>query len=661
MSDPKNGRSVARDALGILGMVIGVFGAVSVVMAHLRPVTDGSGEPTGFFMGVVALIGPIAGVFGALGVALIGVRLWLSGLDGSTPRHLVGIALTTFMLAILVGTLDESLAGSFGGVIGSAVRQRFSVWVAVPTGLALVLLPAWFAWLRPAELHARRENPGTPASALTESTDASGVTACEAEALLKNPAPEKTAPAPAAATSPYPPDIRPTGGIPAGARPLETPHGRASSSSHDFAHQQPTACGASAALAGAAGGLAGSWPTSDAVAEAPSAGSGSAAVAGGTPRELAAAQPLAADEDAAITPELPARDALGQPHYGSPSAPSWEQPDLFDEPVDAYGTPMSLVESLRKGAASGADELAVAEEESTSSAPAGLDLSGVDLGDDADIDSIRPLGVNVLAPTSLPAAEPPAAEVVASDEPASDEPATDEPATDEPATAQATPVESAVVEVASASETSAAAPFAAEQAPTAEAEQPLFDEEQACDESEAELAPEASESLERVASEDDAKEPVQPSLFAELVLEPARKHKGRSAAGAALATEPRAAPSTASIVPTPAASGVHEPAAADEPESLPSLSDTVLTPAPARSISRVFLPEPTYRAGCLFLERNRVAVSMLQRELQMDFKVATAVLDQLQDIGLIGPYLGGQRRDILMSVDEWQEKVGVAE
>ena len=163
--------------------------------------------------------------------------------------------------------------------------------------------------------------------------------------------------------------------------------------------------------------------------------------------------------------------------------------------------------------------------------------------------------------------------------------------------------------------------------------------------------------------EDDGNEPVQPSLFADLEPEPVRPAKGRAAKAATLATEPRTAPSTASIAPTPVASA--QPAVAiqveAEPEAVPTLSDVVLTPAPARSISRVFLPEPTYRAGCLFLERNRVAVSMLQRELQMDFKVATAVLDQLQDVGLIGPYLGGQRRDILMSTDEWQEKVGVAE
>ena len=716
MSDTKNGRSVARDALGILGMVIGVFSAVSVVMAHLKPVYDTSGEPVGFFMSVAALLGPIAGVFGALGIAFVGVRLWLSGIDGSIPRHLAGLALTTFTLAILVGTLDASLAGDFGAVVGSAVRAKFTVWVAVPTGLALVLLPAWFAWLRPAERHTRRENPGTLDSALTQTADSGGVTASEAEALLP-----KTAPAPAASTSPYPHDVRRSGGIPAGARPLETSHGRASSSSHDVVHVQPAGLGAGAAVAGAAGALAGSRPAADAVAEAPAGGPFAAAAVASTADEHAGASSLSADEskdDSAFTPELPAGVALAQPISGAPAAPSWEQPDLFDEPVDAYGTPMSLVESLRKGAASGAGELDESELEPKSE----LDLSGVDLDDDADVESIQPLGVNVLAPASAAEPEVVAPEVaepvevvvaeVASEVLVISEPT---PAPQEsvlasepeaPAAALESEPEPVVVAAVAASVAIESAsveeeieedldeqdldeqePVAEDEAEFAdnEAEDATEDECEEC-EPEAELAPSASlaevspaevnpvEAIPIAAStvvedasgaqgEDDGNEPVQPSLFADLEPEPVRPAKGRAAKAATLATEPRTAPSTASIAPTPVASA--QPAVAiqveAEPEAVPTLSDVVLTPAPARSISRVFLPEPTYRAGCLFLERNRVAVSMLQRELQMDFKVATAVLDQLQDVGLIGPYLGGQRRDILMSTDEWQEKVGVAE
>jgi len=61
--------------------------------------------------------------------------------------------------------------------------------------------------------------------------------------------------------------------------------------------------------------------------------------------------------------------------------------------------------------------------------------------------------------------------------------------------------------------------------------------------------------------------------------------------------------------------------------------------------------------GCHLLERGRVAVSMLQKEYGMDFEEATSVLDELQRMGLIGPYLGGQRRDILLTREEWLEKV----
>ena len=46
---------------------------------------------------------------------------------------------------------------------------------------------------------------------------------------------------------------------------------------------------------------------------------------------------------------------------------------------------------------------------------------------------------------------------------------------------------------------------------------------------------------------------------------------------------------------------------------------------------------------------------MLQRRFDMSFKEATVVLDELQAMGLIGPYLGGQRRDILMTAEEWEE------
>jgi hypothetical protein len=83
--------------------------------------------------------------------------------------------------------------------------------------------------------------------------------------------------------------------------------------------------------------------------------------------------------------------------------------------------------------------------------------------------------------------------------------------------------------------------------------------------------------------------------------------------------------------------------------------DVVLTPAPAppgKERSRLLA-----EVGCLLVDRGRVAVSLLQKQYEMDFEEATQVLDELQVLGLIGPYLGGQRRDILLTRDEWLEKV----
>jgi hypothetical protein len=41
----------------------------------------------------------------------------------------------------------------------------------------------------------------------------------------------------------------------------------------------------------------------------------------------------------------------------------------------------------------------------------------------------------------------------------------------------------------------------------------------------------------------------------------------------------------------------------------------------------------------------------------MDFEECCVILDRLQEMGLIGPYLGGNRRDILLTRDEWLEHV----
>ncbi len=80
-------------------------------------------------------------------------------------------------------------------------------------------------------------------------------------------------------------------------------------------------------------------------------------------------------------------------------------------------------------------------------------------------------------------------------------------------------------------------------------------------------------------------------------------------------------------------------------------------PAPiAKRISPGDREELLREVGLFILDRQRVAVSMIQREFDLDFKTSTTLLDELQGRGLIGPYLGGRHRDILLTREEWMAK-----
>ena len=97
-------------------------------------------------------------------------------------------------------------------------------------------------------------------------------------------------------------------------------------------------------------------------------------------------------------------------------------------------------------------------------------------------------------------------------------------------------------------------------------------------------------------------------------------------------------------------------AAAEEVEPVAEVAGDARESEPVVELSH---DEKVYRCGALFLDQGRVAVSMLQRNFEMGFQEATAILDELQEMGLIGPYLGGTRRDILMTLEEW-EALGAA-
>jgi hypothetical protein len=101
---------------------------------------------------------------------------------------------------------------------------------------------------------------------------------------------------------------------------------------------------------------------------------------------------------------------------------------------------------------------------------------------------------------------------------------------------------------------------------------------------------------------------------------------------------------------TPSASPEASSEVSDDPEPVKTL---VPQAAGANGAS----PEALLAAELILVE-ERVAVSLLQRSIGLDFKESCGVLDELQELGFIGPFIDGNRRDILMGREEWLSMVG---
>lgn len=58
----------------------------------------------------------------------------------------------------------------------------------------------------------------------------------------------------------------------------------------------------------------------------------------------------------------------------------------------------------------------------------------------------------------------------------------------------------------------------------------------------------------------------------------------------------------------------------------------------------------------LILETQQASVSVLQRRLGLGYTRAARLIDMMEDEGIVGPYQGSKPRDILMTIDQYQEK-----
>ena len=57
----------------------------------------------------------------------------------------------------------------------------------------------------------------------------------------------------------------------------------------------------------------------------------------------------------------------------------------------------------------------------------------------------------------------------------------------------------------------------------------------------------------------------------------------------------------------------------------------------------------------MILETNQASVSLLQRRLKLGYSRAARLVDQMEEIGVVGPFQGSKPREILITKQQWQE------
>jgi S-DNA-T family DNA segregation ATPase FtsK/SpoIIIE len=61
------------------------------------------------------------------------------------------------------------------------------------------------------------------------------------------------------------------------------------------------------------------------------------------------------------------------------------------------------------------------------------------------------------------------------------------------------------------------------------------------------------------------------------------------------------------------------------------------------------------QAADVIFDTKQASVSMLQRRLKLGYARAARLVDQLEEIGVVGPFEGSKPRQILITREQWQE------
>ena len=54
------------------------------------------------------------------------------------------------------------------------------------------------------------------------------------------------------------------------------------------------------------------------------------------------------------------------------------------------------------------------------------------------------------------------------------------------------------------------------------------------------------------------------------------------------------------------------------------------------------------------LEMGSCSVSMLQRRVKLGYSRASRIVDQMEEMGIVGPHKGSKPRDILITKEKWE-------
>ena len=626
MSSTEHDTNRRNEVLGIALFLMGSLPLVLVVLTLIR-------EPGPEAEGVAALAQGLVAAFGAVpvlvlsaGIAGLGGWLFTGGNVEDPVQHVAGIVGCSAGLAVLLGAWGQGLGGNLGARTGARIAD-VNLALGLFVGACLVLLSAWLTWLRgapaPRKPLEKGNDPATLSDALSEANE-DGVSALETSALVPDeatlermeelwrqpPTPELHP----AAGSPYPEDVRLTGQIPAGARP--------SGPDPDEPLERATP-GPVESQAGTAEAEAGE---SD----------GEHLVAAAEADEL---------DPVSLAAVLADEDALGS-EEAVVLRPTWEEV----EP--------SVEEALADGAETEPEDHDPEQEveEMDADEERGPEESGDEQEDELEEDDEATASdeeVEVESDYEEESDETAEAEDSEYEEEGTDEEFEYEEEDEEEDEEAAASEEESEYEEESDEAADAEEPEYGEEGTDEEFEyeedEPEEDEEATDSETESEYEEEDDATADAEYDEDDTDE--EESEYEEEGTDEEADHEEED--GLEEGEE--------------ATDSEEEPAEAlDETPSLFPEEDAsdaaTLAPAGSSRKKPVVAPEEgaggslLHRAGCLFLQEGRVAVSMLQRSFDLDFQAACDLLDDLQEEGLIGPYKGGQQRDILLTLEEWQAR-----